>query len=162
MDEIKNTNKMSTFDITKIRNDFPVLSQKIYGKPLIYFDNAATTQKPRVVIDTVSKLYSEYNSSVHRGAHYLSDQMTEMYELARQKIQNYLNARFSHEIIFTKGTTDSINAVAYSFGELCVKESDEIIVSEMEHHSNIVPWQMMCKRKGAKLKVIPFDASLMR
>jgi len=157
MSGIKNTHKISAFDVIKIRNDFPVLRQKIYGKPLIYFDNAATTQKPRVVIETVSKLYSEYNSSVHRGAHYLSDQMTEMYELARQKIQDYLNARYSHEIIFTKGTTDSINAVAYSFGELCVKESDEIIVSEMEHHSNIVPWQIMTKRKGAKLRVIPIN-----
>ncbi|MBU4480688.1 SufS family cysteine desulfurase [Patescibacteria group bacterium] len=150
-------NKIFTFDIAKIRNDFPLLSQKIYGKPLIYFDNGATTQKPRVVIDTLSKLYSEHNSNVHRGVHYLSDQMTKMYELARQKVQNYLNARYVHEIIFTKGITDSINAVAYSFGELCVKENDEIIVSEMEHHSNIVPWQMLCKRKGAKLRVIPFN-----
>ncbi|MBU4298944.1 SufS family cysteine desulfurase [Patescibacteria group bacterium] len=150
-------NKIFTFDIAKIRNDFPLLSQKIYGKPLVYFDNGATTQKPRVVIDTLSKLYSEHNSNVHRGVHYLSDQMTKMYELARQKVQNYLNARYDHEIIFTKGITDSINAVAYSFGELCVKENDEIIVSEMEHHSNIVPWQMLCKRKGAKLRVIPFN-----
>jgi len=157
MDEIKNTNKMSTFDITKIRNDFPVLSQKIYGKPLIYFDNGATTQKPRVVIDIINKLHSEHNSNVHRGVHYLSDQMTQMYESARKKVQNYLNARVYQEIIFTKGVTDSINTVAYSFGEAYIKDNDEIIVSEMEHHSNIVPWQMMCKRKGAKLKVIPFD-----
>jgi len=162
MSEIKNTNKMSTFDITKIRNDFPVLSQKIYGKPLIYFDNGATTQKPRVVIDIINKLHSEHNSNVHRGVHYLSDQMTQMYESARKKVQDYLNAGAYQEIIFTKGTTDSINTVAYSFGEAYIKDNDEIIVSEMEHHSNIVPWQMMCKRKGAKLKVIPFDASLMR
>ena len=148
---------METFDITKIRNDFPMLNQKIYGKPLIYFDNAATTQKPKVVIDTITKLYSEHNSNVHRGVHYLSEQMTEMYESARKKVQDYLNARYPHEIIFTKGTTDSINMVAFSFGEAYIKENDEIIISEMEHHSNIVPWQMMCKRKGAKLRVIPIN-----
>jgi len=147
----------ATFDVTKIRNDFPVLNQKVHGKPLVYFDNGATTQKPRVVIDIINKLYFERNSNVHRGIHYLSNQMTEMHELARKKVQNYLNARFSHEIIFTRGTTDSINTVAYSFGELCVRENDEIIVSEMEHHSNIVPWQMMAKRKGAHLRVIPFN-----
>lgn len=157
MSEIKNTNKISVLDITKIRNDFPVLSQKIYGKPLIYFDNAATTQKPRVVIDIINKLHSEHNSNVHRGIHYLSDQITKMYELAREKVQNYLNARYIHEIIFTSGVTASINMVAYSFGEVYVKKNDEIIVSEMEHHSNIVPWQMMCKRKGAHLRVIPFN-----
>ena len=152
-----NTHKISTFDIKKIRNDFPILNQKVYGKPLIYFDNGATTQKPRVVIDIINKLHSEYNSNVHRGIHYLSDQITKMYELAREKIQHYLNARHSHEIIFTGGATASINTVAYSFGEAYVKENDEIIVSEMEHHSNIVPWQMMCKRKGAKLRVIPIN-----
>ena len=157
MSETKKSHKILDFDVIKIRNDFPVLNQKIYGKPLIYFDNAATTQKPRVVIDTVSKLYSEYNSSVHRGAHYLSDQMTEMYELARKKVQDFLNAKNTNEIIFTKGVTDSINTVAFSFGELSVKENDEIIISEMEHHSNIVPWQMLCKRKGAGLRVIPFN-----
>ena len=157
MRERKNTHKIFSFDITKIRNDFPVLNQKIYGKPFVYFDNAATTQKPRIVIDTMSKLYSEYNSNVHRGVHYLSEQMTEMYESARKKVQNFLNAKHAHEIIFTKGVTDSINAVAFSFGELLVKENDEIIISEMEHHSNIVPWQMLCKRKGAGLRVIPFN-----
>ncbi|MDP2967148.1 MAG: cysteine desulfurase [bacterium] len=157
MYETKNTHKISTLDVIKIRNDFPVLNQKIYGNPLIYFDNAATTQKPKVVIDTINKLYSEHNSNVHRGIHYLSEQMTERYESARKKVQNYLNARHSHEIIFTHGATASINAVAYSFGEAYVKENDEIIVSEMEHHSNIVPWQMVCKRKGAKLRVIPIN-----
>ena len=157
MDETKNTHKIPPLDVTKIRNDFPILNQKIYGKPLIYFDNAATTQKPRVVIDTINKLLSEYNSNVHRGVHYLSDQMTQMYESARKKVQDYLNAQANQEIIFTKGTTDSINAVAYSFGEAYVKENDEIIVSEMEHHSNIVPWQIMTKRKGAKLRVIPIN-----
>jgi len=145
------------FDVSKIRSDFLVLAQKVYGKPLVYFDNAATTQKPRVVIDTINKLYSEQNSNVHRGVHYLSEQMTEMYELARKKVQDYLNARHSHEIIFTNGATASINAVAYSFGEVYVKEGDEIIISEMEHHSNIVPWQIICKQKGAKLRVIPIN-----
>ncbi len=157
MYETKNTHKISAFNIVKIRNDFPILSQKVYGKPLVYFDNGATTQKPRVVIDTINKLLSEHNSNVHRGVHYLSDQITGMYESARKKVQDYLNARHSHEIIFTSGATASINTVAYSFGEAYVKENDEIIVSEMEHHSNIVPWQMMCKRKSAKLRVIPIN-----
>jgi len=157
MNEVKNIPKISTFDITKIRNDFPILRQKIYGKPLIYFDNAATTQKPKIVIETINKLYSEHNSNVHRGVHYLSGQLTEMYELAREKVQNFLNAKSNQEIIFTKGATDSINLVAYSFGEAYIKENDEIIVSEMEHHSNIVPWQIICKRKSAKLRVIPIN-----
>ncbi|MFH1820634.1 MAG: cysteine desulfurase [Candidatus Nealsonbacteria bacterium] len=157
MYEIKNTHKISNFDITKIRDDFSVLNQKIYGKPLIYFDNGATTQKPEVVINTINKLHSEYNSNVHRGIHYLSNQMTEMYESARKKIQDYLNAQHNHEIIFTKGATDSINTVAYSFGEAYLKENDEIIVSEMEHHSNIVPWQIICERKGAQLRIIPIN-----
>ncbi|MFH1423731.1 MAG: cysteine desulfurase [Candidatus Nealsonbacteria bacterium] len=148
---------MYKFDVTKIRKDFPILDQKIYGKPLVYFDNAATTQKPKIVIDATNKLLSEQNSNVHRGIHYLSEQMTERYELARKKVQDYLNARSNKEIIFTYGATASINAAAYSFGEAYVKENDEIIVSEMEHHSNIVPWQIMCKRKDAKLKVIPIN-----
>ncbi|MBI5765907.1 cysteine desulfurase [Candidatus Falkowbacteria bacterium] len=145
------------FDVTKIRNDFPTLNQKVYGSPLIYFDNGATTQKPKIVIDTINELHSKHNSNIHRGVHYLSEQMTEMYELARQKVQNYLNARSNQEIIFTSGATGSINTAAFSFGEQYVKESDEIIVSEMEHHSNIVPWQMLCNRKGAKLRVIPIN-----
>lgn len=144
-------------DIVKIRNDFPVLSQKIYGKPLVYFDNGATTQKPKVVIDTINELYSKDNSNIHRGVHYLSEQMTERYETARKKVQSYLNAQHSHEIIFTKGATDSINLVAYSFGEAYIRENDEIIISEMEHHSNIIPWQIMCERKNAVLKVIPIN-----
>ncbi|MFH1551515.1 MAG: cysteine desulfurase [bacterium] len=148
---------MSAFDVKNIRNDFPILDQKIYGKPLVYFDNGATTQKPKVVIDTINKLHSEHNSNVHRGIHFLSDQITGMYESARKKVQGYLNAKHNHEIIFTNGVTDSINTVAYSFGEAYIKEGDEIIVSKMEHHSNIVPWQIMSKRKGAHLKVIPFN-----
>ncbi len=161
MNETKNSDKTPVFDIAKniakIRSDFPILGRKIYGKPLVYFDNGATTQKPKTVIDTVNKLHTESNSNVHRGIHYLSDQMTKMYEEARKKIQNYLNAKNNCEIIFTKGVTDAINTVAYSFGEAYVKENDEIIVSEMEHHSNIVPWQIICERKGAKLRVIPMN-----
>ncbi|MFH1575824.1 MAG: cysteine desulfurase [Candidatus Nealsonbacteria bacterium] len=157
MYETKNTRKISVFDVTKIRNDFPVLSQKIYGKPLVYFDNGATTQKPKIVIDTINKLFSENNSNVHRGIHYLSEQMTDMYESARKKVQNYLNAKSDKEIIFTHGVTASLNAVAYSFGEAYIKKNDEIIVSQMEHHSNIVPWQIICNQKGAKLRVIPIN-----
>ena len=148
---------MSTFNIIKIRNDFPILNQKIYEKPLIYFDNGATTQKPKIVIDIINKLHSEHNSNIHRGIHYLSDQVTEMYELAREKIRNYLNAKSTQEIIFTSGVTNSINLVAHSFGEVYIKKGDEIIISEMEHHSNIVPWQILCKQKGAKLKIIPIN-----
>ena len=144
------------FDIQKIRQDFPILSQKVYGKPLVYMDNGATTQKPQVVIDTINKLHSEQNSSIHRGVHYMSEQMTELYENARKKIQEFINAEYSQEIIFTSGTTGSINAVAFSFGEQYLKPGDEIIISGMEHHSNIVPWQMVCERKKAMLKVIPF------
>jgi len=150
-------NNTLDFDVAKIRNDFPILGEKIYGKPLVYFDNGATTQKPLPVIDIINKIHREQNSNVHRGIHYLSDQMTGMYEVARKKVQNYINAEFDREIIFTSGITASINLVAFSFGEAYVKPGDEIIVSEMEHHSNIVPWQMMCDRKGAKLRVIPFN-----
>jgi cysteine desulfurase/selenocysteine lyase len=153
----KSSHETSALDIKRIRKDFPILSQKVYGKPLVYFDNGATTQKPKIVIDTVNKLHSESNSNVHRGVHYLSGQMTEMYEIARTKIKDFLNAKSSQEIVFTSGVTASINLVAYSFGEAYIKEGDEIIVSEMEHHSNIVPWQLMCNRKGAFLKVIPFN-----
>jgi len=154
---MKNHYKISTFDIAKIRNDFPILSQKVYDKPLIYFDNGATTQKPKIVIDTINELFSKHNSNVHRGVHYLSDKMTEQYEMAREKVKKYLNAQHNHEIIFTKGVTDSINTVAFSFGEAYIQEGDEIIVSEMEHHSNIVPWQMVCEKKGAHLRIIPIN-----
>jgi cysteine desulfurase / selenocysteine lyase len=146
-----------SFDIIKIRHDFPILSEKVYGKPLVYFDNGATTQKPLVVIDVINKLHRESNSSIHRGVHYLSEQMTDKYETARRTVQEFIHAEHSQEIIFTSGTTGSINAVAFSFGERYVRPGDEIIVSTMEHHSNIVPWQMMCDRKNAKLKVIPMD-----
>ncbi len=144
-------------NIEKIRSDFPILHQKIYDKPLLYFDNTATTQKPKKVIDTISEYYLKYNSNIHRGAHFLSEKTTEAYENARKTIQTYIHAKHPHEIIFTKGTTDSINLVASSFGEKFINPGDEIIVSEMEHHSNIVPWQILRQRKGAVLKVIPIN-----
>lgn len=144
-------------NVKQIRNDFPLLDQQVYNKPLIYLDNGATTQKPRAVIDTMRELMESRNSSVHRGLHYLSEQMTDRYEAAREKVRSFLNAASTSEIIFTSGATGSINAVAFSFGEKYVSAGDEILISEMEHHSNIVPWQMLCDRKGASLKVIPFN-----
>ena len=147
------------FDINKVRQDFPILNQRVYNKPLVYFDNGATTQKPTVVIDTIQELLSKHNSSIHRGIHYLSEQMTGRYEAARETVRNFINASSTNEIIFTSGATGSINTVAFSFGEKYVGKDDEILISEMEHHSNIVPWQMLCDRKGASLKVIPFDDS---
>lgn len=143
--------------ISKIRKDFPILEQKVYGKPLIYLDNGATTQKPKQVIDAVNKFYAETNSNIHRGVHFLSEKSTIEYENARKTVQEFINAKSEKEIIFTKGTTDSINLVAYSFTEKYISEGDEIIVSEMEHHSNIVPWQLACERKNAKLKIIPIN-----
>ena len=147
------------FDINKVRQDFPILNQRVYNKPLVYFDNGATTQKPTVVIDTIQELLSKHNSSIHRGIHYLSEQMTGRYEAARETVRNFINASSTNEIVFTSGATGSINTVAFSFGEKYVGKDDEILISEMEHHSNIVPWQMLCDRKGASLKVIPFDDS---
>lgn len=146
-----------TFNVEQIRKDFPILNRTIYGKPLVYFDNGATTQKPVKVIDCINRFHTYSNSSIHRGVHYLAEQATEDFENARQTIQSFINARHSHEIIFTSGTTSAINGIAFSFGELCVKEADEIIITEMEHHANIVPWQMLCERKNATLKVIPFS-----
>lgn len=144
-------------DINAIRREFPILSEKVYDKPLIYLDNGATTQKPKIVIDTLAELYGKKNSSIHRGIHYLSERMTDGYEEARDIVRNFINAASTAEIIFTHGTTSAINAVAFSFGEKFVGEEDEILISEMEHHSNIVPWQMLCERKQARLKVIPFN-----
>ena len=146
-----------TININKLRQDFPVLNQKIYNKEYVYLDNGATTQKPKQVIDAVSDFYKNTNSNIHRGVHYLSEKSTEAYEAVRKKVQNFINAEHEHEIIFTKGTTDSINLVAFSFGERYVKEGDEVIITAMEHHSNIVPWQMVCERKNAILKILPFD-----
>jgi cysteine desulfurase / selenocysteine lyase len=146
-----------SLDVNLIRKAFPVLQTMVHNKPLVYLDNGATTQKPHVVIDKLTDLYENRNSSIHRGVHYLSEQMTGEYEYAREVVKNFINARNTNEIVFTSGATGSINTLAFSFGEKYIKEGDEIIVSEMEHHSNIVPWQMLCGRKKAKLRVIPFD-----
>ena len=144
-------------DIKKIREDFPILQTKVYGKPLVYFDNAATTQKPKSVLQTLEQYYTGYNSNVHRGVHLLSQQATEAYEEARKKIAAYINAEHTHEVIFTKGTTNSINLVAHTFGRKFLKAGDEVLISAMEHHSNIVPWQIICEEKNAVLKVVPIN-----
>ncbi len=144
-------------NIEKIRQDFPILHQDVNGKPLVYFDNAASTQKPQVVIDAIAKYYRSINSNVHRGVHTLSQRATDAFEAAREIVRAHLNATETAEIIFTKGTTDSINLVAYGLGQGMIGAGDEIIVSHLEHHSNIVPWQMLCERTGAKLKVIPIN-----
>ncbi len=143
-------------DIAKIRKDFPILNRKVNGNPLVYFDNAATSQTPKQVIDTIVDYYSRYNANIHRGVHALAQEATEAYEGGRRKVQHFFNAAKAHEIIFTSGTTHSINLVANGFTSL-LKKGDEILVSAMEHHSNIVPWQMLCERTGAILKVIPMN-----
>ena len=145
------------FDIQSIRNDFPILKQKIHNQNLIYFDSAATTQKPQQVIDAIVDSYSKTNSNIHRGIHTLSQISTDLYEQARKKVQTFINAPKDSEIIFTKGVTESINLVASSFGDAFISKDDEVIVSAMEHHSNLVPWQMLCERKQAKLRFIPFN-----
>jgi cysteine desulfurase/selenocysteine lyase len=144
-------------DISEIRADFPILQRRVYDKPLIYFDNGATTQKPLCVLDAVREVYMNYNGNVHRGVHAMSDMTSEAYENAREKIRAFINAGKREEIVFTSGTTGSINSIAFSFGERYVKPGDEIIISHLEHHANIVPWQMMCERKGATLKIIPVN-----
>lgn len=146
------------FDVQKIRKDFPILSRKVNGKQLVYLDNAATSQTPKVVIDTITDYYSNFNSNIHRGVHQLSQEATDAYELARKKIQNHFNAAQTKEIILTSGTTHGINTVAYGFSGL-LQKGDELVVSALEHHANIVPWQMLCDRTGAVLKVIPIDKS---
>ena len=143
------------FDIDEIRGLFPVLHQEVHGRPLIYFDNAATTQKPKAVIDSLLNYYEHDNSNIHRGAHALADRATRYYEETREAIRDFINAKESAEVIFTKGTTESINLVAKTFGNRFIGKDDEILISTMEHHSNIVPWQMLCEEKGAHLKVIP-------
>lgn len=145
------------FDVERIRAEFPILTQQVHGKPLVYLDNAATAQKPQVVIDALERYYTEQNANIHRGVHYLSQLATREYEDARVKIQRFLNAAEAHEIIFTRGTTESINLVALSFGRKFVQAGDEIIISTLEHHSNIVPWQMLCEQTGATLRVIPIN-----
>lgn len=144
-------------DISEIRADFPILDSRVYNKPLVYFDNGATTQKPGCVIDTLREVFVSYNANIHRGVHYLSDRASEEYENAREKVRSFINAEKKEEIIFTSGATGSINAVAFSFGERFIDRDDEILISNLEHHANIVPWQMMCDRKNAKLKIIPVD-----
>ncbi|TWO32142.1 cysteine desulfurase [Seonamhaeicola sediminis] len=144
------------FNVEKIRKDFPILSRKVNGKPLVYFDNAATSQTPQQVIDAIVNYYHNYNANIHRGVHTLSQEATDLYEQSRQKIQKHFHAKFSHEIIFTSGTTHGINLVANGFTSI-LKKGDDIIVSALEHHSNIVPWQMLCERTGANLKVIPMN-----
>ncbi|VTY01657.1 Cysteine desulfurase [Prevotella melaninogenica] len=143
------------YDITKVRESFPILSRTIYGKPLIYLDNGATTQKPLCVLDAMQEEYLNVNANVHRGVHWMSQQATDLHEAARETVRKFINARSTTEIVFTRGTTESLNLVASSFVEGCMKEGDEVIVSTMEHHSNIVPWQLQEQRKGIVLKVIP-------
>ena len=144
-------------DVDKVRADFPILKQKIHGKPLVYLDNGATSQKPQVVVEALNRYYTAENSNIHRGVHFLSEQATAAYEAARQKIKRFVNARSKQEIIFVRGTTEAINLVAQSYGRTFLKPGDEIIVSAMEHHSNIVPWQILCEQTGARLRVIPIN-----
>jgi cysteine desulfurase/selenocysteine lyase len=150
-------NAESGYDVARIRADFPILQQTIHGKPLVYLDNAATTQKPRAVIDCLRKVYEEDYANVHRGVHTLSQRSTDLFEGAREKIRGFINARHSHEIIFVRGTTEAINLVAQTYGRGHIREGDEILITAMEHHSNIVPWQMLCEQTGAVLKVAPID-----
>ena len=145
------------FDVNRIRKDFPILEEKIYGKSLVYLDNGATTQRPLRVVEKMTEYYLRYNSNVHRGVHYLSNKCTDANEQARETVREFIHAESTDEVIFTRGTTESINLVAYTFGDAFIREGDEIIVTEMEHHANIVPWQMLCERKKAVLKVVPFN-----
>jgi len=153
------TSQEMLFDVERVRGDFPILSQKVRGKPLAYLDNAATSQKPRAVIDAMKRYYESVNSNVHRGVHYLSDRATMEFEEARAKIQRFISARYLHEVIFVRGTTEGINLVAQSYGRKNVGEGDEVLISGMEHHSNIVPWQILCGEKRAHLRVIPISDS---
>lgn len=149
--------KTDLYDVKRIREDFPILKKLIHGKPLCYLDNAATAQKPQIVIDAINDFYLSQNANVHRGVHHLSEVSTKAFEDARIKVKEFINASSDKEIIFTRGTTESINLVAYSFGRKNINEGDEIIISQMEHHSNIVPWQILCEEKKAKLKIIPIN-----
>jgi cysteine desulfurase / selenocysteine lyase len=148
---------MAPLDITRIRDDFPILRETIRGKPLVYLDNAATAQKPLAVIDAIRDYYLHHNANVHRGVHLLSQRATDLYEATRGKVQRFLNARSDHEIIYVRGTTEAINLVARTFGVTHVKAGDEVVISALEHHSNIVPWQILCAEQGATLRVIPMD-----
>ena len=145
------------WDVEKIRRDFPILKEQVYGKPLTYLDNAATTQKPQVVIDTLTQYYSKENANIHRGIFCLSEQATKRYKSARHKIQEFIGAASDKEIIFVRGTTEAINLVAQCYGRTFLKEGDEVLITHMEHHSNIVPWQMLAEETGIKLKVAPIN-----
>ena len=147
----------TVLDVARIREDFPILKQQVHGKPLVYFDNAATSQKPQVVIDTLNRYYATENANIHRGIHFLSELATAEYEESRGKVKRFLNASESREIVFVRGTTEGINLVAQSYGRRFFKEGDEVVISAMEHHSNIVPWQMLCEQVGARLRVIPMN-----
>ena len=151
------TPPVPSFDVERVREDFPILRQKVHGKPLVYLDNAATSQKPAAVIEAEDRFYREYNSNIHRGVHELSERATRAYEDVRVKIQHFLNARETREIVFVRGTTEAINLVAATYGRKHVAAGDEILITAMEHHSNIVPWQILCEEKGAKLKVAPVN-----
>lgn len=155
MPSASNTNER--MNIEKIRADFPILARQVYGKPLVYFDNGATTQKPRCVVDAMSEEYYSVNANVHRGVHFLSQQATELHEAARQTVQRFINAASTNEVIFTRGATESINLLVSSFGEAFMQQGDEVILSVMEHHSNIVPWQLLAARKGIAIQVIPMN-----
>ncbi len=157
MTTLQTAASLSTAQVTRLREDFPILKAQVYGKPLVYLDNAASTQKPQVVIDAIAGLYSEYYSNIHRGVHRLSQLSTEAHEAARTKVQRFLNAPSAKEIVFVRGCTEGINLVAQSFGRKFVGPGDEIVISAMEHHANIVPWQMLCEEKGAILKVVPIN-----
>lgn len=145
------------YDINKVREDFPILSRTVYDRPLVYLDNAATTQKPRIVVDSIANEYYSVNANVHRGVHYLSQQATELHEASRETVRHFINARSTNEVIFTRGTTEGLNLIVSSFGDEFMKEGDEVIISTMEHHSNIVPWQLLAARKGIAIKVIPMN-----
>ncbi|HRE75922.1 MAG TPA: aminotransferase class V-fold PLP-dependent enzyme, partial [Flavobacteriales bacterium] len=147
----------STFDVNLVKADFPILKERVNGKPLIWLDNAATTQKPKLVIDRINHFYEHENSNIHRAAHELAARSTDAYESARQKVQHFLNAGSINEIVFVRGTTEAINLVAQSWGDQNLNSGDEIIISNLEHHANIVPWQILAAKKGLKLRVIPVD-----
>src|SRR5712692_6544640 len=147
------------FDVQKVRRDFPILRQRVRGKPLVYLDNAATSQKPHVVIDAVTRFYSTENANIHRAVHFLSERATLAYDAVREKVARFLNARSAREVVFTRGTTESINLVAQSFGRTVLRPGDEVLITGMEHHSNIVPWQLLCEQTGARLRAVPITGS---
>lgn len=151
------TTRTAMYDIAKVRRDFPILSREVYGKPLVYLDNAATTQKPMCVLDAMRNEYLNVNANVHRGVHYLSQQATDLHEAARETVRRFINARSTSEIVFTRGTTESINLVVSSFCDEFMHEGDEVIITVMEHHSNIVPWQLQAAKRGIALRVVAMD-----